>query len=166
MTTAPDLSDHVPVMQVMHDGSTRQRCEACGWRWPCPEIRNEPRQLDEDEKELLEVLDIGVGFSLFRRLPEGSGLDERLNGGLVIGIHDDDETGRVYTLIYFDRGRARYMRLPAAEIEPAAVGLPNSKSIRDTVREACRIVGASKGLLGQDEIELIEHAFTLSRKEL
>lgn len=156
---APDISDHVPRLVLFHDGSQRARCEACGWLWPCSTVSSTPAELTSDEKEIIEVLEIGVGFFIWRRMPDGSAGD----GGVVIGWQDDDERGRIYTTLDFLRGRARFARIAASEISPIDIGMPNSASIRGYVRHLAGEVAKGKGAISPADVELLEHAFTLSR---
>lgn len=157
-----DVSDHVPVFALYHGGVHRLRCEVCGYLWPCPDVSGRTRALEPEERELIEVLDIGIGFSIYDRGASEAGR-EVIPGGVVIGWTDDEGEGRTYTVLDFHRGRARFDRLRADDIDPATVGMPNTATIRNYVRQLAREAGAGKGALTPADVELIEHAFTLTR---
>lgn len=151
------LDDHTPGEKGA-DGHFR--CEACGYRWPCPEVRSRPRPLDADERELLRSLDVGVGFTLWRRQPDGSELDPV--GGTVVGSYDSDGL-TVFRLRDFDRGRPRVRELALGDVEPATVGLPNAAYVRSLVRNLAAWVGKQKGMVTGQELEVLSDAIVLLR---
>lgn len=151
-----DHSPHLP------PGSDVERCDACGYRWPCPTVRSGPRRLDAAEWELLRSLDVRVGFTLWRRAPEGAE-DREPYGGTVVGVYDDDGA-TVFRLRSLSRGRPREGRLRLADVEPATVGLPNAVFVRSLVRGLAGWVSKQKGMATGEELEVLADAFTLYRE--
>jgi hypothetical protein len=152
------IDDHEPGEE---DSPGRPRCAACSYIWPCPTVRSQPRQLDVAERELLEVLEVGVGYYIERRLP-GDAQDPNLKrGGLVVGEFVDDEDRRCFRVSYEWRRQLRRMVIRQDEIEPAAVGLPNSASIRHHARFLARLVAERKGAVAPEELEHLADAIDL-----
>ena len=152
------IDDHAPRQK---DSSGRDRCEACGYIWPCPEVRMQPRQLDPAERELLEVLEVRVGYYIEKRLP-GDNPDPNLKrGGLVVGEFEDDEGRKCFRVSYEWRRQLRRMVIREDEIEPAGVGLPNSASIRHHARFLARLVAERKGAVAPEELEHLADALDL-----
>lgn len=145
-----DVSDHVEA-----DG----HCEACGYRWPCPDVRVLPRALDPFERELAEMVD--VGWTVEERLPEG--VDRAGRRGIVVAA-TDDEWGKLaeVKVMEFHHGKPRLFTLAAADIEPARCEFPNSDSNRRAYRRLAARVGAATGVADGFEVEDLKLALTLA----
>ncbi len=152
-----DISDHEPVVGA--DG--RKRCDACGWAWPCPDVRMAPPEPTDDERAVMEM--VGLGWAVWERVPDLA--DHRPRGGTVIGYRDDAVEGRgdvrTYTVLDFPKGRPRYFTLDAHQIDPAMLELPNSSFLRSHWRRLCAEVGKQTGTADGIEGRHIETALTL-----
>jgi len=158
-----DLSDHVATSEL---GDGRERCEADGYLWPCPDVRMAPPELTDDERSVMEMVDFG--WVVWERLPEGLDIGERSpRGGTVVGWEDDDEGHRTYRCLEgFPHRRPHFVRLAAAEVNPTAdvgVCLPNPSTLRSHHRRIAAYVGAQKGVKDETETEYLALALTLSR---
>lgn len=151
----PTTEEHYPETRG-DDGHVR--C-ACSYRWPCPTVRSGPRPLETGEWDLLRSLDITVGYSVWRRQPEGSELDPV--GGMVVGSFTDDNGSTVFRLLDFPRGRHRYTTLRLVDVEPSTVGLPNGALLRSYARKLAAIVGKQRGTATGEELELLADAVDL-----
>lgn len=154
------IDDHVETTAI---GDGRARCEACGYLWPCPTIRLRPRELDPAERELLELADIAVGYGVWARIPDGSELYPP--GGIVVGIYeqpnDDGELVRMYRTAEMYRGRPRFHRIAAGDVEPSSIALPNAASVRSLARALAAHVGKQKGTATAEELDLLADALDL-----
>lgn len=154
MTDERDLSDHVP----MRGSDGKPRCEACGYLFPCPDLRLAPRALEASERALLEVLEIGVGFEVYRRLPDGS--DGVGPGGVVVGAWTDDD-GVHLRVVQFPGGKPDVLEMRLHEIEPATIELPNALNVRNTARRLAAVFSKGTGLLDDTDCELLSDALQL-----
>lgn len=155
-----DVSDHEPGGL---DPQGHQRCATCGYRWPCPDVRAQVPELDDDEKLLLEIADIGIGHTIWKR---DLGSDSNIAGGVVIGWVEDDDEGdivRTYLVLDFPQARPAWHRIRADEIEPATVGLPNTMTIRGYARRLAGVIHKQKGVVSSEEIDHAETVLTLLR---
>lgn len=155
--TDVDVSDHEPGRT---DGDGHVRCAACDYRWPCPDVRAQPRALERVEAEILGALDIGVGFYVERRLPDGADAEGTVRG-TVVGFYDDDEGRRCLRVLAFPGGRRRVWGLRVDEVEPASVRGPNSAAIRAEARRLAGLVHRSKGSVAPEELEILADALDL-----
>lgn len=155
-----DVSDHGPGLT---DPQGHVRCEICGYRWPCPDVRANPRTLDPDERALLEVLELDVGYSVDRRLPPGAGPDMH-QPGVIVGSFVDDEERKCFRVMHFHRGQRRIRVIRQDEVDPAAVGLPNSADVRAYARKLAEMVGNRRGAVAPEELEYLADALDLLKK--
>lgn len=158
-----DISDHV---RTSDTGDGRERCEACGYLWPCPDVRMAPPELTADERAVMEMVDFG--WVVWERLPD-DGFDighREARGGTVVAWEDDDEGHRTYRcLAGFPKRRPHFVYLQAAEVNPTAdvgVCLPNPSTLRSHYRRVAACVGAEKGISDATETEYLALALTLS----
>lgn len=156
------IDDHVETTAI---GDGRPRCAACGYRWPCPDVRLRPRDLDPVERELLDLADIDIGYGVRARIPDGSELAPP--GGIVVGVHDepndDGELVRVYRAAEMFRGRPRFHRIAAPDIDPALITLPNASAVRRLARDLAAHVGSRTGTATAEELDLLADALDLFR---
>ena len=148
-----DIDDHQP-----KEHGTLTRCELDGQLWPCAPIEKAKRLADMDIS-LMEMID--VGWTVWQWAPPQ--LDPRPVGGLVEGYTDDDEDGRVYTVVNFHHGAPVRHKIAARDVDPQMIGLPNSKSIRDTYRQLCAHIGKRKGSADGTEVRNIAGALALAQ---
>lgn len=141
------------------------RCTACGFRWPCPELRNALPAQTADELEVAALVDIG--WSAWKARPGGGGLvawdDSADVGGTVVEWWDDQDGRRFFRCLDFPKGRHRFILLTAAEIDVTACSLPNPSTLRSHARRLAREFSQRKGILTGADLEMLETAFTLVR---
>lgn len=139
------------------------RCTACGFIWPCPELRSALPAQTADEIEVVALVDIG--WSVWRLRPgERGGWDDSTDvGGTVVGWHDEWGGSRIFRVLDFPHGRHRFHALPAAEVDVTACSLPNAATLRSHSRRLAREYSERKGVVSQHEVELLEMALTLIR---
>lgn len=147
-----DVSDHVE--------DAAGRCEACGFEWPCPDIRRQPRQLEPGERELLSIVGVDVGSHISKIQPAGADPTDAHQGLVVESFRDDDDrlchrVARAY------RGYRQVRVIRDDEIEPASVGLPDRLLIRSTARQFAAFASRRKGVVDQDEIGELSDALIL-----
>lgn len=159
MTAEPrdDIADHE---QSTADPQGHARCAACGYRWPCPDVRSRPRPLEPAEYELLHALDLDVGYGIRRRVPDGA---EHADGGVIVGVHDDDEGRTWFRVLDFPHGRHRYHQLCLDDIEPASVSLPDAAVMRTYARRLAAWVGRQRGAATGEELDALSTAVTLTK---
>lgn len=148
-----EVDDHQPV-----EHGTLTRCEADGQMWPCATIEKAKRLADLDV-ELLGMVD--VGWTIWQWVP--AQLDPRPTGGIVVGYTDDEEAGRTFTVVNSKHGAPAVRQLSARDVDPHAIGLPNSKSRIDMYRQLCRHVGKQKGSADGTEVRNIAMALALAQ---
>lgn len=143
------------------------RCTACGFIWPCPDLRNALPEQTADEMEVAALVD--VGWSVWKAHPGGVGAwdDSADVGGTVVGwyerVDSDGVAHRVFRVLDFPHGRHRFAGLPADEIDVEACALPNASTLRSHSRRLAREYSDRKGTVTQYDLELLETAFTLIR---
>lgn len=141
------------------------RCTACGFRWPCPDLRNALPAQTADEMEVVALVE--VGWSIWRAIP-GGWTDADDQGGTVVGWwdqpNDDDETTlRIFRCLDFPHGRHRFHHIPASDVDVAACSMANATTLRSHARRLCREFSQRKGVVSQSEVELVETALNLLR---
>jgi hypothetical protein len=146
-----DLEDH---QAVTH--GTLTRCEVDAQLWPCSTVER-ARALTEMDTELLAMVE--VGWTVWERVPEQ--MDPRPRGGIVAGYTDDEEAGRVYTVLNWKDGRPAVRKIAARDVNHRAIGLPNSKSRIAAYRQLCRHVGKQTGSADGTEVRNIAMALAL-----
>lgn len=166
------MSAHAEVLEV-HTAGARDlagwpRCTACGFRWPCPDLRNTIPAQTADEMEVVALVD--VGWSIWRARPGGRDTwnDCPDDGGTVIGWwdqpNDDDETTlRVFRCVDFPKGRHAFVQIPAGDVDVTACSLPNASTLRSHSRRLAREYSQRKGTVTQYDLELLEVALALVR---
>lgn len=139
------------------------RCAACGFRWPCPELRNALPAQTADEMEVVALVDLG--WSVWKARAGGGWDDTDDIGGTVVGWHDPEEegTGRFFHVLDFPRGRHRFHRVAATEIDAASCSLPNATTLRSHARRLAREFSQRKGIVAEGDLRLLETALTLIR---
>src|SRR4051812_33907524 len=90
-----EVDDHQP-----KEYGTLTRCELDGQMWPCSTVET-ARRIAAMPVELLEQVD--VGWFLAEHYPEQMDPPPRRVKGIVAGYRDDEERGRIYTLVNWDR---------------------------------------------------------------
>lgn len=148
-----DVDDHQPV-----EFGTLTRCEVDGQLYPCSTIER-AKQLAEVDVEFLEMID--VGWTVWERVPMQ--LDPRPKGGIVAGYTDDEEAGRVYTVLDWKQGRPIIRKIAARDVDPHTVGLPNSRSRIAAYRQLCRHIGKQTGSADGTEVRDIAMALSLAQ---
>jgi hypothetical protein len=152
----PELDDVDDHQAVTH--GTLTRCEVDAQLWPCSTVER-ARALSELDTELLELVD--VGWTLFERVPEQ--LDPRPRGGIVAGYTDDEDEGRVYTVLGWKHGAPAVRRIAARDVNHEAIELPNSRSQIAAYRQLCRHVGKQTGSGDSTEVRYIAMALGLAQ---
>lgn len=139
------------------------RCAACGFRWPCPDLRNALPAQTADEMEVVALVD--VGWSVWKARPGGrDGWDDSVDvGGTVVGWHDTDDDGRSFTCLDFPKGRPQRVGLLARDVDVTACSMPNASTLRSHARRLAREFSARKGILSEGDVQLLETALTLTR---
>lgn len=150
ITELDDIDDHQPV-----EYGTLTRCEVDGQLYPCAKIER-ARALAAVDVELLEQVD--VGWSIWERVP--AQLDPKPKGGIVAGYTDDEEAGRVYTVLDWKHGRPITRKIAARDIDTGLIGLPNSRNRIAAYRQLCRHVGKQTGTA--DGTEVLDIAMALA----
>lgn len=146
-----EVDDHQPV-----EYGALTRCGLDGQMWPCSTIER-ARALAAVDVVLLEMVD--VGWTVWERVPVQ--MDPRPKGGIVAGYADDEEAGRVYTVLDWKHGRPAIRKIAARDVDTAAVGLPNSRNRIAAYRQLCRHVGKQTGSADGTEIRDIAMALAL-----
>lgn len=155
--TIPDVSDHYGETH-----GTLTRCALDGQLWPCSAIDEAKRLLDAPV-ELLEMID--VGWFLAERYPEQLDPPPRRVKGIVAGYRDDEECGRIYTLVDGVGGRPRIRELAARDVDPhmGDDALPNAKYIRSAYRFLAAHVGKHTGSGDGSEVKHLAMALALAQ---
>lgn len=146
-----DIDDHQPV-----EFGTLTRCEVDGQLWPCSTIET-AKALAALDTELLEMVD--VGWTIWERVPMQ--MDPRPKGGIVAGYTDDEEAGRVYTVLDWKHGRPIIRKIAARDVDHLAIGMPNSRNRIAAYRQLCRHVGKQTGSADGTEVRDIAMALAL-----
>jgi hypothetical protein len=146
-----EVDDHQPV-----EHGTLTRCEVDGQMWPCSTIEK-ARTLAGVDVALLEMVD--VGWTVWERVPVQ--MDPRPKGGIVAGYTDDEDAGRVYTVLDWKAGRPIVRKIAARDVDHQAIGLPNSRSRIAAYRQLCRHVGKQTGSADGTEAQDIAMALAL-----
>lgn len=152
------LGEHRPTTSV---GDGRERCEADGYLWPCPDVRLAPRPLSGDERDLHRLLvdDVDVGWHVYARQP--SAAETFPPGGMVLSKFCDRDGVLTFRVLDWPHGRPFLLDLPAVDIDPALADGPNARSIRGQARRLCLHVGRRRGLATGDELQLVTAALAL-----
>jgi hypothetical protein len=142
------------------------RCEACGFIWPCPDLRDALPAQTADELEVVALVD--VGWSVWKARPGGPGAWSDVDdaGGTVVGWWDDpgpDTPRRIFRCLDSPKGRHAFVQIPAGEIDVAACALPNASTLRSHARRLAREFSQRKGVVSQHDLSLLETAVTLLR---
>lgn len=155
--TLPDVDDHQPATY-----GTKTRCELDMELWPCSAIEAAQR-LTAVPVELLEIVD--VGWFLAEWYPDQLDPPPRRVRGIVAGYRDDDERGRIYTLVSADRGRPQIRELAARDVDPhmGDDALPNSAFIRAAYRHLAAHVGKQTGSADGTEVKHLAMALALAQ---
>lgn len=146
-----DIDDHQPV-----EFGTLTRCEVDGQLYPCSTIER-AKALAEVDVELLEMVD--VGWTIWERVPMQ--MDPRPKGGIVAGYTDDEEAGRVYTVLDWKHGRPITRKIAARDVDAGLIGMPNSRNRIAAYRQLCRHVGKQTGSADGTEVRDIAMALAL-----
>lgn len=130
-----DVDDHQPV-----EHGTLTRCDVDGQMWPCATVET-ARRIIAMPVELLEMID--VGWFLAARYPDQLDEPPRRVKGIVAGYRDDEDRGRIYTLVGTDKGRPCVRELAARDVDPnmGDDALPNSLFKRNTYKALALHVG-------------------------
>lgn len=160
--TAADLEVHVAGRR---DPLGHPRCAACGFIWPCPDLRNQLPEQTADEMEIVALVD--VGWSAWKARPGTGAWDDSADvGGTVIGWHDitiHGQAHRTFRVLDFPHGRHHFHRLPADEVDVKSCSLPNTSTLRSHSRRLAREYAERKGTVTQYDLDLLETALTLIR---
>lgn len=159
------IEKHVDADGVVHepalaDGLAHDRCRGCGYRWPCPVVRQLPEPLLEGGDVVLDLVDLG--WSIYRRLPPGA--DYVPPGGLVVEVRypDDPNEPASYRVLSFRAGRPEFDDFAPGDFDPLLSSPPNSASIRSAVRKLAELVGRSRGTFTPHEYEWLRVAAALA----
>jgi hypothetical protein len=150
----PEL-DEVDDHQAVQHGSLT-RCEVDAQLWPCSTIER-ARALAALDTELLELVD--VGWTIWERVPMQ--MDPKPRGGIVVGYTDDEEEGRVYTVLNSKHGAPSVRQIAARDVDHHAIGMPNSRNRIAAYRQLCRHVGKQTGSADGTEVRDIAMALAL-----
>lgn len=155
-----DLADHEAGQR---DLAGWPRCSACGFRWPCPDLRMALPEQTAAEAEVVALVD--AGWTIWRALPQADQgwSDADRPGGVVVGWRDDPDGHRTYRCLDWPRGRHHYHDLPAAEVDVADCSLPNAASLRSHARRLARDFSQRKGIVSAYDLALLEDAVALIR---
>lgn len=166
MTVASDLEEyHTPGAR---DLAGWPRCTACGFRYPCPELRAALPAQTADEMEIVALIE--VGWTAFKTRPgERGGWDDSLDvGGVVTGWWeepsvDDRPDRRHYRCLDFPHGKHDIVTIPANEIDVTRSDIPNPATIRRAARKLCAEISKRRGPVTSYELDLLHDALTLMR---
>jgi hypothetical protein len=144
------------------------RCSACGYRYPCPDLRDALPEQTADEMEVVALVDVGWSVWTARAGGRTGWLDNDDDGGTVVGWWDDpgDDTQparRIFRCLDFPHGRHRFAQIAAGDIDAAACSLPNASTLRSHARRLAREFSQHKGVVSQYDLALLETALTLLR---
>ncbi len=148
-----DIDDHQPT-----EFGTLTRCEVDGQLWPCSTIET-AKALAELDTELLEMVD--VGWTIWERVPMQ--MDPRPKGGIVAGYTDDEDAGRVYTVLDWKHGRPIIRKIAARDVDHLSIGMPNSRNRIAAYRQLCRHIGKQTGSADGTEVRDIAMALALAQ---
>lgn len=152
----PDVSDHFPGDVKV---GSRYRCAECGEFIPCSALLAAEAWPTPDQVRALEMVD--VGWSIEQRTADP--LRPRVVKGIVIGFEDDDERGRIFTIIRFRQGTPWFDPIPAIEVEPNFIGPPNVAFSRSTYRDLAAWVGKRTGTADEREVRALTNALVLAQ---
>jgi hypothetical protein len=137
------------------------RCTACGFRWPCPELRNALPEQTADELEIVALVDIG--WTVWRARAGPGGWDDSIDiGGTVIGLWDDADGHRWFRCLDFPKGQPRFVVVAAGEVDVTACSMPNASTLRSHARRLAREFSQRKGILSEGDLRLLDASFTLA----
>jgi hypothetical protein len=154
-----NVDDHGPE-SGRRDLDGHLRCDICGYRWPCPDVRAAGASFTPNEIALLELVE--PGWSVYERIPGDANHAPR--GGVVLGWEEDPDTEeRIFTCLDWKNGKPYQLKLRSSQIDPGISSLPNATSIRNTYRRLAAEVARSKGTADTFEVLNLEIAFTLAR---
>lgn len=145
------------------------RCSACGFRYPCPDLRNALPAQTADELEIVALID--VGWTAFRARPgQRDGWDDLDDtGGVVTGwweeppVDDDRPPRRHYRCLDFPHGKHHVFTIPADEVAVTRCDIPNPATIRRAARKLCAEISKRRGPVTSYELDLLADALTLMR---
>lgn len=139
---------------------SRTRCAECEQFYPCSTAEAaERRRLTPDQVKTLAMVD--VGWHIEERSPDP--LNVQTFPGLVVGYVDDEERGRIFTVVRWKYGKPRFEKVAAGDVDPFTVGPFNAKSARDTYRQLAKFVGERTGTADEIEPRSLATALTLSQ---
>ena len=153
--------DEVDDHQAVQHG-TLTRCEVDAQLWPCSTVET-ARRISAMPIELLELVDIG--WFLAERYPDQMDEPPRRTKGIVAGYRDDEERGRIFTLVSAVAGRPRIRELAARDVDPnmGEDALPNSKYIRSAYRSLAAHVGKHAGAGDGTDVKYLAMALSLAQ---
>lgn len=158
---------HVPELDEVDDHQPKQfgtltRCELCMELYPCSTIET-AKAMAAAPVALLEMVD--VGWFVAERYPAQLDPPPRRVRGIVAGYRDDEERGRIYTLVNADSGRPAIRELAARDVDPnmGDDALPNSKYVRSAYRHLAAYVGKQTGSADGSDVRYLAMALALSQ---
>lgn len=146
-----EIDDHHPKQH-----GTLTRCELDAQLWPCSTIEK-AKALAELDTELLDLVD--VGWTVWERVPVQ--VDPKPKGGIVAGYTDDEEEGRVYTVLDWKHGAPLVRKIAARDVDHRAIGMPNSRSRLAAARQLQRHNGKQTGTADGTEVRNAAMALAL-----
>lgn len=157
------LADHEPGER---DLGGWPRCTACGFRYPCPDVRSALPEHTAHEIEVIALIDIG--WTIWKARPQADGWSDADDiGGTVIGWWDqaDDDGGeqRQFRCLDFPRGKPRVHSVAAGDVDINASSMPNAATLRRAARVLAREFSQRKGIVSEFDVALLENAVTLLR---
>ncbi len=152
-----DLEDHQP-----KTFGALTRCEACMELYPCS-MAERAKAAASAPGELLEQVE--VGWFLAARYPDQLDPPPNRIRGIVAGYRDDDERGRIFTLIRWKHGLPCVRELAARDVDPhmGDDALPNAVFIRNTYRGLAAHVGKRTGTADGTEVKYLAMSLALAQ---
>lgn len=163
ITVPAHLADHEPGAR---DLGGWPRCNACGFRFPCPDVRSALPEHTAHEIEVVALIDIG--WTIWKARPQADGWSDADDiGGTVIGWTDEEDGGhelqRQFRCLDFPRGRPAVHTVAAADVDITASSMPNATTLRRAARVLAREFSQRKGIVSAFDLALLENAVTLLR---